>query len=621
MENLKYEIKHLSKKFKVLLATGSLVLAGGIIGGCVSKSNEQVDDQTTEILTDAETTESVTEKTTENTTRDLQEKYIREYKHIDAIEDSIVEFNENCLPNGFVKVDEDNKYDMADMYLNSYIMINSTELNGNLLQVLNQDKNLISRNIVSDFMGFALQIAKYSQIQTPETVLDFSKMYENTNSNKNDIDFLTKLSDEIAYMNVAKDYDERQTRINNIIAIKNSLLTGEDNNIMTSDYSATTLYIALNMIIEADATAKAYGNEIFTEEEDKMQLYTTYYEYACKDALQYGYIDEEEFKKLVSTESEFYVAGPSQSSFESIYLSTAAAIVDDTLKSLDEHEYDLYYAFDKVSDRIADRIDKLYVEPEYTNVEQENEIREDVMEAYIEENIGSTEVVEVPADEVPEEVKEEYPTTEETKDEKTGEVITKSYAEGLRDGRTTGSDAAWNTQLSTGSIPGNISAAEVSVPNNEYGNDYAEGYKAGYAEGWNVYVESAKDAYQKATTSFESTEGTTEFVSESASEVVTTEATTETKKETTTEATTEAKKEAKKEATTEATTAVTTEAATETTYFIPVDDAEEEIIDDGEDTITNLNRSINELKALRMFVESLGNDNYQLDNTENTKIM
>ena len=487
---MKIKIKDLSTRFKVLLLTGSIALVGGAgyAIGNHSKNSSESKASTTEL-------EMTTEATVENTVASDNQIY---YDEVNALETDIVEFCEDSLPNGFIEVNESNKEEMAELFTNSYIQLNSSELETKTLAVLDQNLELIPSDITNDFMEFSTCVGRYYQIVTPETKLQFDKLIKD----ENDLEFITNLSDKIAEMNVCTDAESRQEKINEIIEIKESLLTNQN---IAIDYNSETLYLATKMIIYADATAKAYGEEIITSEEEEMQLYTSFYNVYCDMAVSSGYIEDTEVIDREVT---------SQTSFESKYLSTSSAVMESIIEKASNYEeqFDSNYSYGEVTIRISEKIVGLYVEPGQTNVEKENEIREETSNAIDQETIGSTTVTEVTPEEVPEDVKEpEQVVVVDDEDN----VVTEGYIEGLAAGRTDGSNAAWNQQTSTGTIPNTISASGAPTPGGDKGSEYINGYKEGYAEGWNNYVASAKAAQSTPTTEYESVEdGNEEIISE-----------------------------------------------------------------------------------------------------------
>lgn len=487
---MKIKIKDLSTRFKVLLLTGSIALVGGAgyVIGNHSKNSSESKTSTTEL-------EMTTEATVENTVASDNQIY---YDEVNTLETDIVEFCEDSLPNGFIEVNESNNDEMAELFTNAYIQMNKSVLEPKTLAVLDQDLELVPEEISRDFMEFSTSIARYYQIATPETELPFDKLIKD----EDDLEFITNLSSTIAEMNVCTDAQTRQEKINEIIEIKESLLTDSE---IAKNHNSETLYLATKMIIYADATAKAYGQEIITEEESEMQLYSAFYNVYCDKVVSSGYIEGTE---VIDREVS------SQNAFESKYLSTSANELYKRIEKVADYnaEFDKNYAYGEVTERISEKIVDLYVAPEQTPIEKENEIREETSNAIDQETIGSTTVTEVTPEEVPEDVKEpEQVVVVDDEDN----VVTEGYIEGLAAGRTDGSNAAWNQQTSTGTIPNTISASGAPTPGGDKGTEYINGYKEGYAEGWNNYVASAKAAQSTPTTEYESVEnGNEEIISE-----------------------------------------------------------------------------------------------------------
>lgn len=507
---MKITFKDFTTKAKVLIVTGSLVLVGGAgyaVGKNVNKDSKS--DKVT-VSTTESTIESTEATVTVNET--VAPDFQQYYDEITIMEEDVVSFCEGSLPNGFVEVNESNKKEMSELFTNAYIQMNSTVLEPKTLAVLDQDLELIPSEISRDFMEFATLVGRYYQIATPETTLPFDEFIKD----KNDLEFITNLSNNIAEMNVCTDNESRQQKINEIVEIKESLLTNPN---IANDYNSETLYLATKMIIYSDAMAKAYGQEIITAEEEEMQLYTSFYNVYCDIAVSSGYIEGTEVIDREVT---------SQSSFESKYLSTSADVLNTIISKVSDldAQFDNNYAYGQVTDRISEKIVGLYVKPEQTNIERENAEREKTSKAIDEKNKGKKSTKTVSPDKVPDEDK--VPTTEEVKDDDNN-VITEGYAEGLAAGRTDGSNAAYAKQTSTGTIPGTISASQAPTPGGNKSSEYINGYKEGYAEGWNVYVASAKAAQTTPTTEFQPEEnGKEEEVSETKPENVPYEEETET---------------------------------------------------------------------------------------------
>lgn len=511
------KIKYLSTRFKVLLGAGSFVIVGtvaGFLAGCTNnKSNNNTPNDSSNVASatdaDAVTTEESGKEvitTTENT--DENQEY---YETIEEMEDNIIDFAEVYLPNGFgeIEIDETNKQAISEMYTNAYIMLNVKNM-GKSLAVLDQELDIIPSEAAEDFMKFARLTAHYSQIQTPDTMLDFSKLV----TNEEDAEFLNKLSEEIAYMNVATTAEERQERINNIIAIKESL--NEIYELRTYDYS--TMYMAINMIIEADATAKAYGLEIFTSEEDKNQVYNTFLRYNC------GELNQEDLTATAISMEDVQ----SKNSFESRVSVNYKQFLEDMLIKVENMglgDFDSYYSYEAVTGRIADKLIGLYVAPELTNIELENSIREQGP-ANGKDGIGTTSSVDVDPSDVPEEYKvpdtTEYDNSDNGKDINDVDIddntiiipadqvdVVDAETAGIRGeaaGRGVGSAAAYNAQITTGTIPSEISSAptpEVPIQYKQFGSSYISGWQRGYIAAYNNYVQTAKAAQSTPTTTYE----------------------------------------------------------------------------------------------------------------------
>lgn len=587
--NFKYAINHLSKKAKLILSAGTFAIVIGTAVGCGALSNDDSKEQqieSTEAATEATTEAAVTGAAPENNAED---KYSDEYEIINNMETDIVDFAKESLPNGFIEVNEENKVERAEMFTDSYMMLNlssdKTQINPETIMVLNQDNVLVPRKVIENFMSFALYCGKYSQIVEPNTKFDFETIVQE----QDDAKFLNDLEEEIAQMNVAKTKEERQKRIDNIIAIRDGLLTDA----AAPTYKASTIYVAINMIIQADATARAYGDEIFPDSEEKTQLYTTFFDGYCDELVIAGYLTEEEAREY----KEAGALSASPSSLESKYLTVSADMFKDVIQTYinNGETINAEYAYNPVTIRIAEQIFNLYKAPEMDNIAKENAIREQASKANT-PAIGSSTSKEVSPNEVPDDQKEPSTTSENHDDNQSTEdadkiddaqnsssVFIKAKGAGITDG----SVAAQNDY--TSSYLGNAAGMpKKSVPAYPGDNckDYNTIYNYFFAVTYNSSVDSfiaaeakAREENEQATTEFQpADEQTTEQTSEST--------------ETITEATTEA--------TTQATTQATTEAPT--TEFVPVDDAPEEKIDEKIETISKRQTIINKYYALRQAI-------------------
>lgn len=487
---MKIKFKSFTTKGKIVLLSGALVLVGGsgyAIGKNANKNSKANGDTNTSISNEANidvTTEleMTTEATVENTVASDNQIY---YDEITKMEENIVDFCEDSLPNGFIEVNESNKEEMAELFVNAYIQINRNVSEPKTLAVLDQDLELIPSEISRDFMEFSTNVARYYQIVTPETELPFDKLIKD----ENDLEFITNLSNKIAEMNVCTDSESRQEKINEVVEIKESLLT--DSSIVTN-YNSETLYLATKMIIYADATAKAYGQEIITEEESEMQLYSAFYNVYCDEVVSSGYIEGTE---VIDREVS------SQSAFESKYLSTSADVLNNMIEKVADYdaEFDNSYSYGEVTKRVSEKIVGLYVKPEQTHIEKENAIREQTSNSIDSQTINTQIVTQVTPDKVPTSEKEADKV--EIKDTNNN-PSNDDYMKGLAAGRGPGSDAAWSQQTSTGTIPGTISSSQAPTPGGGKSQEYIRGYKEGYAQGWNNYVASAKAAQSTPTTEY-----------------------------------------------------------------------------------------------------------------------
>lgn len=550
--------KNLSKKAKTILAGGGLVLVGTIVG-CTAKTISNYNSESKNTNVEAATTseelvnnEQVTAEVVEN--QDV-------YEEINTMENNVVEFAQTYLANGaFEDVTDENKIAMSEMFTDSYIILNAKDM-GDSLAVLDQNMELLPGEMIESFLRFSRYVGNYSQIQTPETAFDFSKYIKQ----EEDVEFINNLSNEIAYMNVAESEEELQTRINNLVNIKESLKGSYEN----KKYNYSTIYVAINMLIDADATAKAYGSEIFTDEDDKNQVYNSFFDEYCSE---YG----EEL-------------GDARQSLESLTVKLSDRVLSDILAKVESKEIDstdAYYSYSEVIKRVAEKLLGYYKAPEQTNIERENSIREQISQSIDQKNIGKTTTKEVDKKDVSEKDrvkdKKKYDDSDNGKDindvdtnnakKEDGnkvEVVDKDTAsiKGESAGRTAGSKAAYAKQTSTGTIPSKINSAPTpTVPSDceKYASTYIASYQKGYIAAWNEYVSTATKSQSKATTEYIEVKDSKE---EKVKETIETTESKTTESKTTQAPTTEAPKTEK-----------TTESNIE---FIPVD-GDEEVIEESE---------------------------------------
>lgn len=455
----KNKITYLSKRLSALMIGGSMILS---ITGCGDKQVVEV-----EQINDIDKIEQV-----------IDENQVY-YNEIINLQKDIVSFGEGSLPNGFMN-DEDLQRN-AEVLTNAYIQINNSRISNKSIAILDQDLDLVPSKISNDFMEFSTLVARYGQISTPDTVLPYNYFIKD----ENDCEFITNLSTKVAEMNVCTDNESRQQKINEIIEIKESLLSNEN---ITIDYNSETLYLATKIIEYADANAKAYGSQIITEEEEKIQLYSSFFDKYCEVSVTSGYIEEADLIELG-------VSSPT--SFESKYLSTSSRVMESIINKVSEfrnENYDKEYSYNQVTRNIAEKLVGLYVASEQTSIERENEIRRATSDAIDARNIGTTTTREVSANEVP--TNSQVPTTTTTKDE-TGDEISQTYLNAKSAAITDGSNAAYAEQQRTGVIP---SMKTLGSEPSKKSTNYTEVYNYFYAKSWNTYVTSAINAQSKSTT-------------------------------------------------------------------------------------------------------------------------
>lgn len=565
MKNFKLE--YLSVKAKLVLA-GCVLVPAGILTGCsihkaMSDSNSGLDYDN-----QATTTEADTEATTENllndeaaTLTDASQKY---YSEIDQAEVDVINFINDGLENGLFDYGEDGPTedqvkDIAEQYLNYYIMLNKDDLSGNTLGVLNQDGDLNATKILESSLSSEVELYKQTIVSEEESVLNYGNIIQD----KTDKETVTNLATLVAKMHTAAYANDKTTLddcAKQVIAIKESLL---DNNGKNVSSNQMVVDLMLNLIDAADAL---YNGGIIEADEDLSQIYNSSY-VACLDEINtlsdakltvlaseleidgYEAMSRDEILAYIQNVDNF---NTSEQSLRSAARSMSKAILAEQIETAKTFEYNEHYTYDEVVIRIVNGIDltkyrqqESYIEVLNNNPNGANHYKEDAASA-----IGSTTTREVPESEVPESARQEA-TTESKKYEydsegnKTGEKsVTDDYLQEYQRGYNDGDAAAVAAYPSTYSNPHNM---PVSPKSN------STAYGEGYNEAWNAFRASAIAAYdaavrQEATTSYESTTGSEENIGE----------TTETYSPT---------------------TESTTESTTGNTYYVPVD-GDEIIIDE-----------------------------------------
>lgn len=458
----KYNLKNVSKSLKATILVGALAFTS--VGCSNNNSNEG------KTIENATSTDALLD----NIMVDESSEY---YNEIIGMKKDIISFCEDSLPHGFIKVDEENKLDVAEMLTNSYIQMNKTEISKRTLAVLDQDLDLVPSEITRDFMEFSTDIARYYQVVTPDTVLPFDQFI----LDENDCEFITNLSNKIAEFNVSNDV----TKLDEIIAIKEDLnkklMSESDSEI---GYNPETIYLAIKMIEYTDAMAKARGMAIITSEEERINLYSSSYNTMCEAYVTSGYIDEFELENNIGIAD--------QSSFESKFLSTSADVMNSILEkiiTLRNEFYDVNYSKKNVDKDISEKIVDLYVEPAMTYIEQENAIREETSHAIDQQTIGTTTVTEVKEDQVPDSVKK--PTTTVITDNQTGVVIKDLTENEIVEANNMGDSQAVSDYKNNY----RNSNPRVSGKNDEWNRIYANSYNATY----NGLIKTAESSKKPST--------------------------------------------------------------------------------------------------------------------------
>lgn len=559
----KYNIKNISKRLEAFLLVGALAFTSM---GCGNKSKkETVSSETTTI---------------EATTEDATSKY---YNEIKTVEDNVVNFINDGLAKNLYDEDltEDMKIDIARNWLDYYIMLNKENISGKSIEILNQDRDMNSIDMIRYSMNMEQAIQEQTMISKEDTVID----YKNLLTDVNDQNLVQELAGILASMHTAidnKDDAKLNELTNRVIEIKNGLI--QDNTEYMMIYNPMTLDLVLMLIDAADALS---NGAVITSEEDQVQILNTSF-VRCIEGNYVSNMSEEKVKELAvefkiadaqnMTKEEILKAISEQNnnktsevSIRSDLRSISEASMSETLANTQAGSYDSEYSYKSVVENIANRIDlSLYKKYEGTQVIYD----------YIggEDQIGKTTTTTVSPDEVPEDKK--VPSTEESKTDD-GKETTDVYLQAKTAGITNGSaDAASIYRSSYAGKASSMPKKSVGSAPSLTSTNYNAVYTYWYNVTWNQSVNSFINAEKTATT-------------EETYEPVTEEKTTE---------------------------VPTTEEPTE--EYIPVIDGEEEevIIDEG--TLTSQS-----LKAYRdkIYAEVLASyvDNYLYGQAEeeNTKTM
>lgn len=518
---MKIKFKNFTTKGKIVLLSGALVLVGGsgyAIGKNVNKNSKANGDTNTSVSTEA-TIDNTEVAVNDTVTSDLQ-KY---YDEIDMIEDDVVAAINDGLSKGMYDYDltDEMKDSIIKTYLDYYLLMNKEQISGTTYDILNQDKDMNSMEIINNSMIQEQLIQEQTIISEEETELDYNYLIKEEADKK----FISDLAHTIASMRTAinnNDKEELDRLASHIIEVKNGIK--EDNAEYSMLYNPMTIDLAIILIDSADML---YNGEIITDDEDLAQIFNTSYVRCIKGEYVSALTDEqidllaEEFKiegyqnmsreEILEAISNLNAKGVSEVSLRSNLRSISKASIEEVISNTSMLECSEDYSYNNLIESISARVDlSLQVRPEKNHLDVLNENPYGA-NYYKEDNAfvpGTTTTTTVPESQVPEDAK--VPTTEETKTsegEKTNEIYLKAKAAGITDG----SAAAAQTYAS--SYAGNASAMPTksvgSAPSLDC-QDYNKVYNYFYNLEWNNSRSSFITMEQNAIK--ENEQATTEFV-------------------------------------------------------------------------------------------------------------
>lgn len=518
---MKIKFKNFTTKGKIVLLSGALVLVGGsgyAIGKNVNKNSKANGDTNTSVSTEA-TIDNTEVAVNDTVTSDLQ-KY---YDEIDMIEDDVVAAINDGLSKGMYDYDltDEMKDSIVKTYLDYYLLMNKEQISGTTYDILNQDKDMNSMEIINNSMIQEQLIQEQTIISEEETELDYNYLIKEEADKK----IISDLAHTIASMRTAinnNDKEELDRLASHIIEVKNGIK--EDNAEYSMLYNPMTIDLAIMLIDSADML---YNGEIITDDEDLAQIFNTSYVRCIKGEYVSALTDEqidllaEEFKiegyqnmsraEILEAISNLNAKGVSEVSLRSNLRSISKASIEEVISNTSMLECSEDYSYNNLIESISARVDlSLQVRPEKNHLDVLNENPYGA-NYYKEDNAfvpGTTTTTTVPESQVPEDAK--VPTTEETKTsegEKTNEIYLKAKAAGITDG----SAAAAQTYAS--SYAGNASAMPTksvgSAPSLDC-QDYNKVYNYFYNLEWNNSRSSFITMEQNAIK--ENEQATTEFV-------------------------------------------------------------------------------------------------------------
>ena len=403
---LRYAIKHLNKRFKAKLATGlSITICTGLVGTGLAvftacgKNNEkenkaQIESQAPQNNQPETATEQATEAVTEQATEEnlvipedaaeFVEDNQKYYDEIAEIENDVTDFINDGMKKGLFNydIDDNMKESIARLYLNYYLMMNRNEISGKTIEIMNQEKDMNSIDMINDSMVAEQSIQEQTIISDETTILDYSKLIKN----ENDLKIVNKLANIIASMHTAiknNDAAKLESLRLEAVEIKEGLIS--KNTEYTMSYSPMAIDLVLNLL---DVTDSLTNGGVISDEDDRVQFYNTLY-VNCLDGEYVSNMTEEEVinmstlfgidyknkskEQILEEISKIIASNASGKSLRSIMRTQSEDAMRIVLEGTTYSNYSEEYYYKNVVKEIASRIDlKLHVKPEVSSIEFEN---------------------------------------------------------------------------------------------------------------------------------------------------------------------------------------------------------------------------------------------------------
>lgn len=184
---------------------------------------------------------------------------------VQLLEKNVVAFINQGMQNGLFpyELDEDDVIEIAERYVDAYLMINQDELSGNTFSALNQDGELNSITMLKNYFAVIQSLQEQAVISTEATQMDYSKLF----INKNDSSYVSRLASLVARMHTAivnKDETAFNILKDEAISVKNSMISDNAENNMLNNP------LALDMVLQLldDTDSLTNGTVIGEDEAD-----------------------------------------------------------------------------------------------------------------------------------------------------------------------------------------------------------------------------------------------------------------------------------------------------------------------------------------------------------------